>query len=138
MTFRDEDLHAEIEEMFAALQPARDEVSTGDAAFPLGQAGRGHGGGPGGKNNVFNRGYRVFTPNPVKTPERKAAMCRYERGYAADRIRERLLAGERPKVGGRGRPPTRWLKIAAELGIDLPRAEKPAITAKTELPRAGL
>ena len=34
-------------------------------------------------------------------------------------VRKRLLAGERPKLGGRGRPPTRWFRIAAELGLVL-------------------
>jgi hypothetical protein len=56
---------------------------------------------------------------------RNAEHREYMRAYMirkeCEAIRERILAGERPKSlqGGPGRRPTRWLAIAAELGVDL-------------------
>ena len=47
----------------------------------------------------------------------------YNRAFTAkvlhEQIKERILRGERPKTGGRGRPPTRWWRVADELGIDI-------------------
>jgi hypothetical protein len=107
MTFRDEDLSAEVANIFNEAQ----SMFGHDAAFS--EVLHGSGGsraptrlrgestrGPYG-NSAFNAGFRVFNPDPPRT------------------ARLRLLQGERPKLGGRGRPPTRWFKIAAELGIEL-------------------
>lgn len=61
------------------------------------------------------------------TPHRKE----YARAFTAkvkhEQIRDRILAGERPKTGGPGRPPTRWWRVANELGIDIgqPKAVTP-------------
>ena len=103
------DLQDEIETMFAELTPGRDEVTSTRETFPLAVGGG-------------LRGYRTFDPhrNPPKSPRTKAYNRRFTAKWEEDRIRERILAGERPKKpGGRGRPPTRWIQIAASMGIDL-------------------
>lgn len=55
----------------------------------------------------------------IKTPQRKA----YNRAFTTvalhEQIRQRILRGERPKTGGRGRPPTRWWRVADQLGVDI-------------------
>lgn len=118
MAFQDEDLRSEIEDLFNEAQAYFERGSVRDAVAPLiheeGNRQRLSFGGPPG----FNRGFRTFTPNPEKTPERKASMAKSQRERKAADIRARLLAGERPSVGRRGRPPTAWFKIASELGID--------------------
>jgi hypothetical protein len=53
------------------------------------------------------------------TPERKAYKAGHADKAARAKIRDRILAGERPKIGGRGRPPARWIELAKEMGIDL-------------------
>lgn len=62
------------------------------------------------------------TPGP-KSEDRKAKNREYMRRRAEDVARAALLAGERPVLGKRGRPPTVWIRVAAELGITLPRGE---------------
>ena len=129
MTFRDEDLSAEVANIFNEAQ----SMFGHDAAFS--EVLHGSGGsraptrlrgestrGPYG-NSAFNAGFRVFNPDPPRTALETARRNAHQRAYEAKRaeeeIRLRLLQGERPKLGGRGRPPTRWFKIAAELGIEL-------------------
>lgn len=124
MAFDDEDLRGELEVMFGALQVARDEETRSDKVFEnvAREGGRSDILGAGRRATTgFNRGFRVFTPNPEKSEQRKADLRRYERGRAATEIRERLLAGERVALGNRGRPPSRWAKIASALGIELPK-----------------
>lgn len=91
----------EIEELFAEVQAA-----------PIARKGE-----LGGLD-----GFRVFSPHKVrkgrKSPGQEAYMRAYSIRRADERVRERLLAGERP-AGKRGPKPTRWIRIAAELGIDL-------------------
>lgn len=121
MAFDDEDLRDEIAEMFQGLQATRDDAGAKVTdVFQLADVDRAEG----PVCRTLNRGYRVFTPNPIKSAERKVAVMLHKRKYDAADIRARLLAGERPKLGGRGRPPTRWIKMAAELGIDLSSAAR--------------
>ena len=121
MSFKD--LTEGIDEIFSDAQAPYERDARRDAVFPSLENIRGREQGRSSSSRAstggFNRGFRIFVPNPPKSPERLAAMRVFERKYAEDDIRARLLAGERPKLGGRGRPPTRWFKVAAELGIDL-------------------
>ena len=73
-------------------------------------------------------GFRIF--NTLKTPERKKRMAKHARDVYLEDIRRRILAGERPKAtpGKRGRPPTIWFKVAAEMGIDLRQTAPGAVT----------
>jgi hypothetical protein len=106
-----ENLREEIEEMFRGFQDSEDVRR--ETVFHRADEGR-----ESLRGGHVNIGFRTFCPNPPPSDHRKACLRRYERDHAERVIRERLLAGDRPK-GGRGRPPTRWKKIAAELGIDL-------------------
>ncbi len=55
------------------------------------------------------------------TAERKAYKTAHKAKSAGADIQRRLLAGERPAwcTHGKGRPPARWIRIAAEMGIEL-------------------
>ena len=120
MTFKDEDLREEIEEMFAEEQARvpvvlalfnapswSNEVHKGSFVAPR-----------------LGHGMRVFRPGPnyPRQPETQKRILERRRDSLRrdlEDIRVRLLAGERPKIGSRGRKPTRWFQVAAELGIDL-------------------
>ncbi len=56
-------------------------------------------------------------------PDTDPYRIQYKRDHARrkdlERIREALLAGQRPKPSRNHAPPTRWLEVAKELGIDL-------------------
>lgn len=131
--FNDEELREEIHAMFYEQQEAyRDRVledlltdgEVGSDGSARGRTGKRYDKGAArGRTRV--KSFRVFHPSPPKSDARKAALRRYEHKHTLDDIKERLLAGERPKLGGRGRPPTRWFKAAEELGIDL-RSPAPA------------
>lgn len=62
------------------------------------------------------------TPGP-KSEDRKAKNREYMKKRAEDAARAALLRGERPTLGRRGRPPTVWIRVAAELGITLPQEQ---------------
>jgi hypothetical protein len=127
MAFKAADLREEIEEMFGEMQVPRDAVTHSQRVFAQDiDEGRLTGPSRAFAKTGLNLGFRVFNPNPEKSDKRKADMRRYERGYADAAIRVRILAGERPKMGGRGRPPTRWFKVAESLGIDLRAPLAPA------------
>jgi hypothetical protein len=126
------DLHDEVASLFEGIQEEYADKVTRDILRPEGvkEDPRWN-----GRSAKVVSGFRVFFPNPPKTPDRKRKMREYEHRTAEADIRERLLAGERPKLGGRGRPPTRWFKVAAELGIDL---RQPEPTHKESPSRAAL
>jgi hypothetical protein len=63
--------------------------------------------------------HAVDTGANIKSARRKAYNRAFATKVAHENIRARLLAGERPKTGGRGRPPIRWWRMANELGIDI-------------------
>jgi hypothetical protein len=67
---------------------------------------------------------RHDAPLTPKQRARHTVMCQVA---AHARIKAAILAGERPRSvkSGRGRPPKRWLCVAAELGIDLYAAATP-------------
>jgi hypothetical protein len=60
-----------------------------------------------------------------RSPYRKRQARAYEARVNLEDRKARLLAGERPKLGGVGAPPTLWLRAAKELGIDLGITGKP-------------
>ncbi len=91
-----------------------------------------------GQETVFDRAHgfhieiRGQSGKTAHTPARAA----YSRAYQAlkhrEDIRARLLAGERPVIGKRGRPPTAWFEVAASLGLDIGAAPV-APTAKERM-----
>lgn len=52
-----------------------------------------------------------------QTPEVRKSCARRVREHMERRIKQRILRGERPRKGGR--PPTMWMKVAKEMGVDL-------------------
>ena len=117
--FNADELSDEVAEMFSEAQAPYEDVVKRSAVFGFESVNASSHVDAYGARRRQAQAFRIFRPNPPKTPERKAKMRKYEADRAAADIRARLLAGERPKLGGRGRPPTRWFKIAEELGIDL-------------------
>jgi hypothetical protein len=65
----------------------------------------------------------MHTVNPQRkrtnTPARRVYMRKYMADREKEQIGQRLLAGERPKIGRPGSQPKRWIELAEELGIDL-------------------
>src|ERR1019366_1578145 len=115
------DLATEVEEMFNEQQERHAEDVNRSAVF--------RGGSPVSVGQTWNTGgykdgFRIFNPHRKRTnrkasPQRLANKRESEQERMDEIVRKRLLAGERPKLGGRGRPPTRWFRLAAELGLVL-------------------
>jgi hypothetical protein len=118
------DLSAEIEELFREPQERYERAITHLAVYGGRRRAEGQGGRGDGRSVATRPGFRTFDPYR-KRPNRKASPARLATKRESEQermdaiIRARLLAGERPKMGGRGRPATRWFRIAFELGIDL-------------------
>ena len=112
------DLSEQIEELFAETQDFYAPHVMGAITRVLGN-----------RDPAANHGFhtirgssrRSASPHTKRNAEHREYMRAYMIRKECEAIRERILAGERPKslYGGRGRKPTRWLAIAAELGVDL-------------------
>lgn len=76
-----------------------------------------------GNSGALPGGFHIFSAegssSGPKSPQRKAYNRAFTTKALHEQIKARILAGERPKTGGRGRPPTRWWRVADELGIDI-------------------
>jgi hypothetical protein len=113
------DLSAEIDELFNEQQVMHERDVNYSTLFV--ECGDGQRRSPAGS------GYRIIRTDPRKgrkrtgpqSEERLAKKRAHEQERMDQDIRTRLLAGEKPKMTGRGRPPTRWIRMATELGIDL-------------------
>lgn len=119
------DLTAEIEELFNEPQERYERAIVQSVVYGGGNdlAKNEHGRND-GRAAALRPGFRFFDPhrkrsNRKASPARLATKRESEQERMDAIIRARLLAGERPKMGGRGRPATRWFRIAFELGIDL-------------------
>lgn len=98
-----QDLHAEVEAMFGEIQADYGDAVRREALF------------------AESAGFGIHN---AKRPRRTyRGEKEYNRAFRAktkaEDIKRRILAGERPNLKGPGRPPTCWLRVAAELGIDL-------------------
>jgi hypothetical protein len=128
-----DDLTAEIQDLFDGAQAAHGQDIAGELARGSGELQHG------GFSGRAPIGFHVIRgTSRIRGPELKSiARTEYKRAHteklSCERIAARLRAGEVPKalVTGHGRPPTRWLAIAAELGIDLLGA---AAVARAALP----
>ena len=83
MAFDADVLRYEVESMFQHLTPNRDGAGLSEHIFPPAERG-------------LNRGFRVFIPNPVATPERK----KYKAGWNGSNRDERRRAGLCTECGG--------------------------------------
>jgi len=109
-------LREEIEELFAeagAGFPAQAFIT----AYSRGAEDGGH---------ALQFGLHVFGTRRPDRKCRRTALAREENSKTTlrrrdDKIRAAILAGERPAslAKKRGRPPTTWLRIAKELGVEL-------------------
>lgn len=72
---------------------------------------------PGEKKTDKFPGMPARVTSPMKAAQRRQYNIAYQRKIAGERVRARLLAGERPDLFSPGRPPTTWLAVMAELGI---------------------
>lgn len=108
------DLHEGVLEIFAEGQ------ALGSAEYEFGDGWVGHVGDPVGRATWGDggraaQGFHIIHPDsPTRTLYKREHAAR----AAEQDIRRRILAGERPRFG-KGRKPTRWLRIAKSMGIDL-------------------
>lgn len=124
MAFDNEDVTEEINNLFAEHQDTYHDAIMEE--FIMGPT---LVGGHAGHISKDDRAIRVFTPNPTKSPERLANMRSYFEGYKHEEIKAAILRGERPLTGNgrRGPTPKRWLRAAAELGVDLFAGQAPYV-----------
>lgn len=124
MTFQN--LEEEVAELFAEAQEIVPDITIRQALIAC-RAGRRLASLNNDTNVVAESMTIVNTERKRDDPARLAYLRRYEHKTGDRKIRDRILAGERPRLGGRGRPPTRWFRVAKEMGIDL-TAPAPVLT----------